>query len=709
MHDITLIIALLLGCGFLAAKLGQRLRLPSVTGYIIAGLLLGPSGFGLFQKEAVGDRLDHFIQIALMLIAFGIAEHLDFKRLKNFLKSIGGIGLAETSGAFLLVGTGTFIISKGIGVGPADWQNIDFIILAILLGAVSVATAPAATLHVMRELKAAGPLTTTLMAVVAIDNGLAIMMFGMTVSTARHLAGTGGGTLIAPLAASLAEIAFSLLIGFISGLLIDLVTNRLSRQSEMLTVGLALLLLGGELARMFDLSPLLAGMAAGFTIVNRAHRDVRLFRALNAFEAPVYVLFFTLAGAHLDISSLKLAGWVGLIYFLLRILGKVSGSYLGARATASPAAVRHYLGLALMPQAGVAIGLVFLIKGDADLTVYSSIITPVVLAGVFLSELAGPVSARYAVIRAGEVPGGEREKNFPKLLKNGNGLPHFTYECDLVPWTWEKLNPAANPSGAVIFGSAHRKNALGLTRMATLIAHHLGSLPMAVRVRTDSGSPARLQDGIEEEVAFEAEIGEAWGIGYPLETVAIRAENVSQGLIAVAEQHRARAIILGHPLVSTAQEFQKIVGAVTAKARCPVVVVRFCGLLHTERILVPVVSSADLQTVTSTVAALSKVGRHRITLLRLMPPNVSEEELLDTEQKLTVWARSEGLTPFVRCNAMATEARLATIFQEAAQHDLLIMAASDALGLQRIFFGSLAEGVASKCRKPMILVYAPQN
>jgi len=171
MLDTTLVMAILLGAGFAAAKLGQLVRLPSVTGYILAGLILGPSGFRLIDGETIGANLGHFTQIALMLIAFGIGEHLDLKRLRRSLKIVGWIGIAETSGAFIFVGTGSFLIASLSNIGPSWWGNSEYAALALLLGAVSVATAPAATLHVMRELKAAGPLTTILMAVVAVDDG----------------------------------------------------------------------------------------------------------------------------------------------------------------------------------------------------------------------------------------------------------------------------------------------------------------------------------------------------------------------------------------------------------------------------------------------------------------------------------------------------------------------------------------------------------
>ena len=362
MNEATFGIAVLLATGLLFAKIVQLIRLPSVTGFILAGLVLGPSCFGLLSAETVGHQLDHFTQIALMLIAFGIGEHIELRRLGDVARDVGYIAVAQAVAAFVLVTLGCLLTA--VLLGGAGGVFRDQLVLSLLLGAVAVATAPAAILHVVRELGARGSLTATLMAVVAVDDGLAIMIFGMAVSASHQLVGQAGSSGLVAVLASLYEITASLAIGLITGLLIDLVLHKLHRRGEMLTAGLALLLICGETTRMLHLSPLLAGMMAGFVIINRAERDVRLFRAINAFEPPIYVLFFTLAGVHLDISALRLAGWIGVVYFIARIIGKYGGTWLGGRLSGAVPVVRNYLGLALIPQAGVAIGLVFMIASD---------------------------------------------------------------------------------------------------------------------------------------------------------------------------------------------------------------------------------------------------------------------------------------------------------------------------------------------------------
>ena len=174
--EITLGIALLLSVGLVFGKAAQFVRLPSVTGFILAGLALGPSCFGIISMESVGHRLDHFTQIALMLIAFGIGEHIELRRLGKIAKDVGYISVVQALAAFLLVAIGVYVTTWLLA--GAETNHLDTLILSILLGAVAVATAPAALLHVVREMGARGPLTSTLMAVVAVDDGIAIIIFG---------------------------------------------------------------------------------------------------------------------------------------------------------------------------------------------------------------------------------------------------------------------------------------------------------------------------------------------------------------------------------------------------------------------------------------------------------------------------------------------------------------------------------------------------
>jgi len=703
--EVTLALAILLGAGFVAAKLGQLIRLPSVTGYVCVGLILGPSGLHLITPELTGNRLDHFNQIALMLIAFGVGEHLELKRLRHTARNVLWISAFESLGAFTLVFLSIFIPAILFAMGGAGWTLFNYFGLAMLLGTVAMATAPASTMHVMREMKACGPWTTTLMQVVAMDNGFAIMMFGVVASVARHMGGDGSGSLLGGCLFSMWEVFISLCMGIATGLLIDFAGSRIKQRSEMLTVGLSLLLLCGEGARYFDVSPLLAGMAAGFTIVNRDQRDVRFFRALNAFETPIYVLFFTLAGTHLDVTALKVAGVLGLLYFFARAFGKVTGARIGAGLAKADLPIRFYLGQALVPQAGVAIGLIFLVKGDAELQIYTSIITPVVLAGVFLSEIVGPPLARDAVVKAGESLFVDLDELGTDADEHGRNSVIRSDRVGLVAWTWEKLIPPVPRAGQVIFGASHVATVAGLARLATILAHYHHVRPCAVRVLPEEVGLYYKELSAESDLLFAVEKAEVGTMGYELETAIVHSDKVADGILAQADVCATFGIILGHPIKGTAKEFQRVVEQVVRRAHCQVIIVRFAGVLHTERILVPITSSDDLAVLEDTVCALSRIGRHRITLLRVLPPDERESYVEACQQRLLDWSLEIGLDHCVNIRVLTTEARIEAIVGEAGEHDLLVMASSRCHGLEKLVFGSLAESVAQQCGKPMLIVY----
>ena len=701
---ITLGFALLIAAGLLVAKICQRFRLPSVTGYIIAGVLLGPSGFNLINSHSIGSDLDHFTSIALVLISFGIGEHIEIKKLRRYLRTVTVISLCEAVGAFVAVFSAIFCAMQYGGMGIEGWELHNYIALSLLLAAVGLATAPAATLLVIRELKASGPFTTSLLAIVAIDNGLAIMIFGFVIAFVQQLTGAVSEPLYLIWLNGVSSIGQSLLLGIGTGFILDIVLKNLKSKEERMTGGLAILLLGSEAAIFLDLSSLLAGMAAGFVLVNRAERDVRLFRALNNFEPPIYVLFFTLAGTHLDIMTLGAAGALGIIYFIARIIGKVTGVAIGARIAGAPKQIGNYLGLGLAPQAGVAIGLIFLVAGDPALADYSTVISPIVLAGVFLSELVGPISARFAVQQAGEAHG--------LLVENGNGGGAELAPAEekhlrspegvmIPPWTWRKLSPQIPSNGVVAFGGSHETASPGLARFATIFANHLRCLPLAIRVVP----PEREHD----QELFDKELKEVTSMGYPLVTEVIPDTSVASGIVAAVEYNDAKMVVLAAPLYGATDVEQDILENVAGNVLCPVVLVHFFGELHTERIVAPLTSMQDLYEVYPVLVALAGVGEHEIELLYLLRFDESENGLLQKEQELNDWLHSRKEHVELKVRVMATDARLEAIQEAADSFDLVVMGASRKNALEKLFFGSLADAVVKRIQKNMLIVTLPEE
>lgn len=690
----TLGVALLLATGLLVAKICQRCHLPSVTGYILAGVLLGPSGFNFINSRSVGSGLDHFTQIALVLISFGIGEHVELKKLRKYIGTVAVISLCEAIGAFICVFGAVFASIHLMGITVVGWQLQNYIALSLLLAAVGLATAPAATLLVVREMKASGPFTASLLAIVAIDNGLAIMIFGMVIAFVQQIGGPSGDAFYLIFLNGFVSIGQSLLLGMVTGFILDLVLRSLTSVEERMTGGLALLLLCSELATFLGLSSLLAGISAGFVLVNRAERDVRLFRALNNFEPPIYVLFFTLAGTHLDIKALGASGILGIIYFCTRIAGKVTGVALGARIVGAPKTLGRYLGFGLVPQAGVAIGLIFLVAGDPALSEYSAMLTPIVLAGVFFSELLGPPTAGFAIKQAGEAHWLTEDKEDEEHLRSSAGV-------EITPWTWKKLSPQIPSNGVVAFGGAHYTTAAGLARFATMFAHHLRCLPMAIRVvAPNRDNPSDL---------FHRELTEVTSMGYPLVTEIVPDESIASGIVAAVEYNDAKMVVLGSPLSNTTDDYKNILESVASHVSCPVILVRFFGQLHTERILIPVVSLDDLKEVYPVLVALDGIGEHHVRLLYLFHSGEAESILAAKKEELTAWLDKQSENVDIAMTVVATDARVEAIEKESEDVDLVVMGATRENAIKKFFFGSLADTVVKKIKKNMLVVYMPSQ
>lgn len=401
--------------GFIGSRLARMIKLPSVTGYIFAGVIVGKSLLGWIVGEPESSTaliLDNISFAALGLIAFSIGAELRFAKLKRMGRSVLPIALLAAVGATIVV-AGIIILTAWIAprfLFPAlDMRTL--IPLAMILGAIASATAPAAILAVINEYRARGPLSDALIATVAIDDVFCIMIFGLIFPVSVALTGVGAelsftGVVLIPLR----EIVFSLILGGLAGGIVTLALRKIRGKSSHMVIILSFVLLLCGLATKYHLSPLLTNMAFGCLIINLTTRSGSILSSLQNIEPPLFVAFFTIAGIHLDLKLLASIGVLGLLYFLARVLGKIGGAHLGARLLKAPPAVRRYLGLGLLPQAGVAIGLVILVQDNPHLGgVYLAgqplpdIITNCILAAVALNELIGPLAAKFALGKAGEI------------------------------------------------------------------------------------------------------------------------------------------------------------------------------------------------------------------------------------------------------------------------------------------------------------------
>ena len=383
-------IGIVLIVGILGGKLARLFKLPNVSGYLVAGLFLGNSCFKFIKPNDI-EAFAVISEFALALIAFSIGSEFVVKEMLKVGKEIIIITLAEVAGAVLAV----FLVMYYLFSEPFAFS--------IVIASMSAATAPAATLLVIQQYKAHGPLTKTIIPVVALDDVFGIMVFGLAMALARLSVGSTELSLAKMLIQPVIEIFGSVLLGFLLGLALAFTAKRAKTHDGLQGSSLAFIAVAAGLSNFLGFSPLLTNIMLGATVVNLIKNPKRVFGSVNDFVSPVYVLFFTLAGASLDLGILATVGAMGVAYILSRVGGKMLGAYIGARSVKAKEAVTNYLGLALLPQGGISIGLSFLVK--QYLPEYAVAINTIIMFSVLIYEVSGPIFAKIAIQKAGEIPG----------------------------------------------------------------------------------------------------------------------------------------------------------------------------------------------------------------------------------------------------------------------------------------------------------------
>lgn len=374
----------LLLIGLLADEGSRRLKLPSVTILLVLGFLVGPEALDLLGATAE-NWFPTVSTIALTMVGFLLGAEFT----ADHLRSNGRTDLVIASTQGLVTAA---LVSGGLwlaGVGST---------MALVLGGIAVATAPAATLAVVQEQRAEGPFTRTLLTVVAIDDVIALALFGLLATAASYLSATTDGTLIAE---AVWEILGAIVLGIALGLPAALLTGRLRQGLPTQEEAYGIVLLCAGLALTLNVSYLLAAVVMGATVANRAtHHDIS-FQEIERIEWPALVVFFILAGASFELSSLTQIGWLGAGYMLLRSAGKILGCDLGGRMIGLPSNQRRWLGAAMLPQAGVAIGL-GLLAADRFPESADDILA-IVIAATVVFELVGPILTKAALNHTGEI------------------------------------------------------------------------------------------------------------------------------------------------------------------------------------------------------------------------------------------------------------------------------------------------------------------
>lgn len=394
--DLLLLFGIASLVGLLGGKLFKLLRIPRVVGYICAGLLLGNSAFDIIPLNLVSG-LSPFTDFALALIGFLIGGELKRSVFARFGRQMILLMLAEGLAAFAAVTALVTLVTGELAIG-------------LLLGALSSATAPAATVDVLWEYRSRGPLTTTLLGIVALDDGLALILYGFAMGFARVLLVGSSLSLYTGLVVPLVHIFGALALGLAMGSGMTWVLRRVRDADDLLMLLVGVILLVAGLAHWLHLSLILAEMALGVTLTNFApNRSRQAFDVVKGITPPIYLIFFILIGARLQVDLLPKMGLVGLVYVMGRTAGKMGGAWLGATLVGAVAPVRKFLGFALFSQAGVAVGLALAIAQEFSQAgpraqAAGTLIVNVIAATTFLVQIIGPPFVKFAIARAREIP-----------------------------------------------------------------------------------------------------------------------------------------------------------------------------------------------------------------------------------------------------------------------------------------------------------------
>ena len=408
MSTILISLSLALIFGLVMSRAAKLFNLPAVTSYLIGGLLLGPYAIGAFGIPGIGfnsledlNGLAIVTQVALGFIAFLIGNEFRVKDLKVMGRQAIIVGIAQAV-------ITTLIVDAGIIVLHFAFPELISLSSAIVLGAIAAATAPAATLMVVKQYKAKGPLTKLLLMVVAIDDAVGLIVFALSFGIATALE-SGAISLVSVLVEPILEILLSVILGAVLGWALNAMEIYFHSRSKRLSVAVAFVILTVGVASLeFEIagvkcgfSLLLACMILGAVFCNICEASEELMDRTDRWSSPVNILFFVLSGAELDLKIIAnpMVLIIGLVYIALRSFGKIFGSFISAKATNCSKEIQEHLGITLLPQAGVALGMAL----QATALNNGAVVRNVILFSVLVYELVGPNLTKRSLVKAGEI------------------------------------------------------------------------------------------------------------------------------------------------------------------------------------------------------------------------------------------------------------------------------------------------------------------
>jgi Kef-type K+ transport system membrane component KefB len=401
----TLIVGTIVLAGFFLGEVASRVKLPKVTGYILAGVALNPGLFHIIPMTFT-QHTDLITSISLSFITFSVGGTLCYPRLRQLGKGILYVTVCEAQFAFVIVSVGLVALSPLLIKTGFPGTLAAAIGVSLLLGSMGSPTDPSATLAVTHEYKAKGEVSSTILGVAAFDDALGIINYTLAVAAAGALVHAGPLRLTASLLTSLVHIFGAVALGLVFGFVFNRITTWVQKETEgvliVLIIGTLSLCFG--IARVLHVEELLATMTMGMIVTNYNPIGEKMFRVLERYtEQLIFVLFFTISGMQLDFSVL--AGSYALVFIFvgLRAAGKYSGTRLGAHLAGSPAVVKRYAAGGLIPQGGIVIGLALMIKQNPAFAPFSDLVISTIIGATIVHEIVGPILAEESLKRAGEI------------------------------------------------------------------------------------------------------------------------------------------------------------------------------------------------------------------------------------------------------------------------------------------------------------------
>jgi Kef-type K+ transport system membrane component KefB len=367
--------------GLVTSTLGRRTFLPRVTLLLIFGVIIGKDLLDIIPS-VFSDRFEIIADMALLMVGFLLGGKLTVRSLRKTADQILWISISAAIVTAIIVSLGL------IAIGVSNE-------IAILLGCIASATAPAAVLDVVTESNYKGPFSDLLLSIVALDDAWALMLFGIGLSIVTAI--NGGGETASPIFLVIKEIGGAVILGTLIGLPAAYLTGRIKPGQPILTEALGIVFVAGGLAMMFNVSFLLASMVMGAVIANFAKHHEYPFHVIEDIEWPFMVIFFVLAGASIELNAIKDIGLIGVVYILCRASGKYFGAMLGGHCSKASKETKRWMGVALLPQAGVAIGMALV--ASKHFPEYRQILLSVIISSTIFFEIIGPVFSRMAVQR----------------------------------------------------------------------------------------------------------------------------------------------------------------------------------------------------------------------------------------------------------------------------------------------------------------------